>query len=1343
MNVEGQILPARHTNKEHPLSWFQERLWLINRKNPDDVSYNIPILFQIEGPLDLDALNRSLSTIVNRHQILRARFITTASGQSAQVVDPEVDLRVPVMAVAHDDVVDCIRALRENQFNLTDGPVLVTQLLQLEPQKHLLLLNMHHIVADGWSIESILFAELLKCYQAYCSHQQPELPPLSVQYVDFARWQRQLDFSDALTHWHEMLADYEDSLEMPSDFPRQAQSGKYSDTFVHQYSKEFSSRLDRFSQTHNCTMFMSLMAGYGAVVSRYTGRDDICIGTTTSARTQPELENLIGFFVNILPLRLRVADDATVDDYLNTIRSLTLSAFDHQRVPFERILYSMGLERGGRADALVPLVLRHQNFPRTKMDNLLPGGVKFSPYSADGAASDLAAAGKLGRAAARCEIELSFVGDAESLSVEVMYASDLYKRETIERLLAHHEQILESMFADGSRPLRDLTLLRAADIERLCVTYNTTLPAKTGSGTFIERFETQALQTPDAIACYDTHGAWTYRQLALEVNRCTQEMLAQGVKSSDVVAVCMNRSASLLASMLAVWKCGAAYVPLDPNYPDTYLRQIIADAAPVRALCTSGYAAKLGLPKEQYILLDLLDRAPGDSSLNLPRSSCDPESLAYIMYTSGSTGTPKGVRVPHRQLINWLGGFEANWPFAPGEVVGQKTTMAFAVSVKELFAGLLNGCPQVFLDSQTVQDTAAFVAKLAECRVSRLNLVPSHLDAVLRHMRTEGLTLPAIKLCFTAGEPLTAEVVLAYRELFPNAQLWNNYGCTELNDICYYDTRNFEGSQGFVPIGRPIQNTQVYVLDRQGRLVPEGVAGELHVATASMSDGYQNRTDLTEERYLTNGFSKDPSSRLYNTGDVVRHLPGGDLEFIGRWDSQVKVRGFRVDVRQVEKILGEFPGVGARAIVGDGSHLLAFYTGQDGHELDLTALRDHLRSRLPDYMVPSAFIWLSALPRLPNGKLDRRALKPSLGTLQRSDTYEAPTTEAERKLVSIWSEVLEVPEDEIGRQTHFFEIGGHSLSATRVVARIKEKFGLDIALSLIFERPRLIELGVYLEEVDENEIPDIEIPGDEHGQVFSMLPNRRTVRGLLEDRVVLVTGASRGIGSATVRLLASQGAKVAINYVRNASRAQRVRDVIEQEGGIAEIFQADVTQVDQVTQLVSAVRDRFEKIDVLVSNAAIGFKIQPFIGYGWGDFERKINDELKSLFHLCQAVVPEMIERKSGSIIAVSSSMSKLSANGYIAHGTAKAALDAFVRALAIELGPDGIRVNTIAPGLTLTDASAAISPQQRDGAAARCPLRRNGLPRDVAGSVLFLASDLSQFLTGTYLPVDGGFTML
>jgi amino acid adenylation domain-containing protein len=1251
---------------------------------------------------------------------------------------PEADFFLPTVDVREDDVA---RHVKENVgyvFDLASGPLLIAKLLRLEPEKHLLLLNVHHIAADGWSIEGILFSELQKSYAAFCTNDSQVLPPLAVQYSDFAYWQRKLDVSSELTYWQNSLAGYEDSLELPTDFLRHPQAGQCSETFERIYPAAFSRELAQFAQNHDCTLFMCLLAAFGLVVSRYTGRDDLCIGTTTSGRTQPELENLIGFFINILPLRFQVDEDGRVSEYMNRVRGVALSGFDHQLVPFERILYSMGGDRSEKPNAWVPLVVRHQNFPHTRMDSALPGGVRFSPYSCG---DDVRVA--LGSGArARCEIELSYTGDRDALKVEIMYASDLYRRDTIERLLSQHEAVLKSMFADSNCRLRDLSLLSEADIERLCVAYNQTQRSLPQSTTFVERWDAQVQRTPEAIACRDSSGEWRYCQIGEQVERLASVLIAQGVKRGDVVGVCLERGAPLLVSLLSIWKAGAAYVPLDPSYPEAYLRQIIKDAAPSRTICSSSYQTKLGLSDVDCCALDPQFKALAGHTVSLPVVDHGPADLAYLMYTSGSTGIPKGVRVPHRQLVNWLLGLESTLPFEAGEVVAQKTTMAFAVSVKELFAGLLNGCTLAFLDSTTVQDTASFVAALVKYRVTRVNLVPSHLEAVLTYLKNEGSELPALKLCITAGEPLTAELVMAFRALLPHARLLNNYGCTELNDIAYYDTAAFDGAHGFVPIGKPIQNTQLYVLDRRGRLVPEGVAGELHVASASMPYGYQNLESFTRERFRDNRFSDDSASVLYNTGDVVKYLPDGNLEFLGRWDFQVKIRGFRVDVRHVEKVLGEYSGMGTRVVVGDGEQLLAYYVAESGYTLDVNDLREFLSARLPPYMVPSAYVAVQAMPRLPNGKLDRRALKPSVGQLQQSNTYEPPRVGAETILATIWSEVLEVPEDDIGRHTHFFEIGGHSLSATRVMARIKEKLKLEIGLSQVFEHPRLSELSNYLGQLQQVDLVDEELVGGGTPQARSLISRRQGVPGLLENKVVLVTGSSRGIGSATVRLLASQGAKVALTYVQSRTRALAVKELIERDGGIAEVFRVNLTDGEQVKQLIAQVRARFGGIDVLVANATIGFKIQPFVHYEWSDFERKVTDELKSMFYLCQAVVPSMLERKSGSIVAISSNMSKIADNGYVAHSSAKAALDAFVRSLAVELGVDGIRVNTVAPGLTLTDATANMPHQQKDAVASRCPLRRNGLPRDVAGAVLFLASDLSQFMTGAYLPVDGGISM-
>ncbi|HET9959954.1 MAG TPA: amino acid adenylation domain-containing protein, partial [Polyangiaceae bacterium] len=1041
------------------------------------------------------------------------------------------------------------------------------------------------------------------------------------------------------------------------------------------------------------------------------------------------------------PLRLQVDEQSSVSALLKAVRAQVLAAFEHA-VPFERILQATDVARRGTANPLVPIVMRHQNFPETSLGAGLPGDVQFRPYP-DPNETDSEVLKLLARehVPARCEIELSYSGGAEELTVEVVYASDLYDREAVERLLGHHQRLLEGMMSDGSRRVLEVPLLRDNDAQKLLRKVNRAPETRAPAQSFVQRFDAQVERAPESVACWDDQGAWTYRKLARHANQIAHALTARGIQPGDLVAVCLDRSGKLLATLLGIWKAGAAYVPLDPAYPSTYVQQILEDARPSTVVCGAQHQALLELDDSRCLRLEQVWDADSKYPHRSPELGVGPEALAYVMYTSGSTGKPKGVRVPHRQLDNWLSALEARLPFEAGEVVAQKTTFVFAVAVKELFAGLMNGCPQVFIGNDTVRNTGAFVNALAEHRVTRLNIVPSHLASVMAHLQASGQRLPALKICVTAGEPLPKSLVLTFRELFPSARLLNNYGCTELNDITYYDTASFDGRRDFVPIGTPIANTKVYVLDRLGRLVPEGVPGELHVASVSVPEGYHGLESLTAERFLHNPFGTQPSDRLYNTGDVVRYLSDGNLDFIGRWDFQVKVRGFRVDVRQVEKVLGDYEGIRARAVVGQGDRLIAFYTTGPGKTVPLTELRGFLQDRLPAYMVPDAFVLLDAMPQLPNGKMNRRALLEWRGELQQSDAYEAPASATERTLADIWSFVLNVPHESIGRQTRFFDVGGHSLAAMRVLARIKDAFRVELGVSQLFDEPRLDSIAAAIDR----ELalrPDSEREA-QPSPSYRPAPKPHSGTGLLHGKVALVTGASRGIGLATALLLAEHGAKVAINYRDSEAQARGVKEQIEAEGGIAEIFGADIRNPSDVVRMVEAVHQRFECIDILIANAHINFRHRPFIEYEWADLEQKVNDELKAVFYPSQAVAREMLKRKSGSIVAVSSTLSKRANEGFLAQSTAKAAVDAFVRALASELGPSGVRVNTVAPGLTLTDAAMPMSPAVKEAIASKCPMRRNGLPEDMAGAVLFLASDLSRFMTGTYLPVDGGFTML
>ncbi|KAK5657201.1 hypothetical protein OQA88_3259 [Cercophora sp. LCS_1] len=1317
-----------------PLSWFQQRLWVHYERSPDDTSYNLPFPTLIRGDLDIPALEQSVNIIAARHESLRTLYGETEDGEPVQFVTSQRYVWLPVVSVDRTQLLEHLDRFLEHRFDLRRGPIFVASLLKLPSNDHLLLFNIHHIAADAWSLKAILKSELQSAYAAFCRGQQPLLPPLTTQYKEYARKQRSSEQSVEPEHyWTEVLKGYEDSLELPTTYSRQLKSESTSGTFVYRYPVEFSRELERLSRENGCTMFMCLLAALAVTISRYADKGDLCIGTTTSNRSDVDLEPLIGFFVNILPLRMRIDEESTVADLLKAVRNQVLGAFEHP-APFERILQVTDVANRSSKNPLVPVVIRHQNFPQTSSNASLPLGTAFESWpEADEKDEGILKLWAREHVPARCELELSYAGDADGLAVETVFAANLYDRATIERLLNHHQHVLEGMFRSSSKRVLELPMLRDADVAGILQRNDGVPTTEAPTASFVGRFDAQVERAPEAVACWDAKGAWSFLDIGRRSESIAHALTARGTVPGDLVAVCLPRGGELLATLLGIWRVGAAYVPIDPAYPATYSRLMLDDASPNTIVCGTTWKHQVlpDVDDAKWLQLEQITHLPEDASRE--QLQIHPDSLAYVMYTSGSTGKPKGARVPHRQLNNWLDSLEAHLPFQPGEVVGQKTTSVFAAGVKEIFAGLLNGCPQVTIDDATMRDIPAFVDVLARHRVSRLNLLPSHLAGMMEHLRATGKRLYAMRVVVTAGEPLSKALVLSFRELFPEARLFNNYGCTEVNDITYYDTANLDTSQHeFVPMGTPIANTKVYVLDRYGRLVPDGVAGELHVASVGLPDGYHGLDELTAERFAPNPFGSVPSTRLYNTGDVVKRLPDGSLDYIGRWDFQAKIRGFRIDVRQVEQVMSDFPGIRSRAIVGQGDRLTAFYTSAPDQPVQMGDLRSFLQEKLPNYMVPDTFVLLEAMPQLPNGKLNRRALRDTQGIAQQSGSYEPPVTPTERALAKIWGVVVNVPAARIGRQTNFFEIGGHSLSAMRVLARIKDTFRVELPLSNLFDQPRLETIAAAIDR-EKGESPDLPAP--------SMKP--RAGVGLLDGKVALVTGGSRGIGMSTALLLAEQGAKVAINYRDSEAQALDVKSMIESAGGVADVFPADVTSAEDVNRMVSAVCDKFGHIDILVANAHVQFRKQPFLTTPWADIERKVNDELKAIFHPCQAVAPGMVKRRTGSIIAMSSTLSKRSQEGFLAQSTAKAALDAFVRSLSSELGPFGIRCNTLAPGLTLTDAAIGMPAYRKEKVANMCPMRRNALPEDMAGAVIFFASDLSQFMTGTYMPIDGGFTTL
>ncbi|HVK93232.1 MAG TPA: amino acid adenylation domain-containing protein, partial [Noviherbaspirillum sp.] len=893
------LIPLADRTGMLPLSFAQQRLWFIHEHmDGQETTYNMPIALRLDGPVSVAALRGAFDALLMRHDILRTTFVppAQADGDEAMLrIAPSLRLDIPVIAVTEDQVAQHVGAHAGHVFDLAAGPLIKVSILQLPANRHVVLINTHHIVSDGWS-QSIMTHDMQQLYAAQLSGHAsalalPALPALPIQYADYAAWQRQQDLSAHLDYWSSALAGYEDGLELPYDYPRPPHRAWRAGVVQYRYPAQLAQQVAQFSQAQQATLFMTLMASMAIVLQRYTGRDDLCIGTTTAGRDRLELEHLIGFFINILPVRIDLSGDPNCMEMLQRVKSVALQAVEHQALPFEHLLNRLPLQRDHSRIPLVPVMLRHQNFPMAALDTW-----------ADGVTVQALAGGEK---TTTSEIDLQFFGDGAGLSVTVEYAADLFSPATIERLLQHHQDILTSFIATPALSLSQLAMSSPQERQLLAQCNRTERPLERTC--VPQLFERQAAATPEALACRSAEGELTYGQLNARANQVAHRLRAAGAGPEVRVGLYLERSLDFVVGLLGVLKAGACYVPLDPQYPAAYLLRILDDAQPQWVLTRAALCAQLDLPQAALLCLD--DPALAAQPESNPEVALLPEHVAYVMYTSGSTGQPKGVMVPHGQILNWLLSLRERLPFGADEVVAQKTSAAFAVSVKELLAGLLAGVPQVLIADAAVKDAAAFAAALREARVTRLNIVPSHLQAVLAALGEDVATLRSLRVCITAGEPLTQALRAEVRARLPWVQLWNNYGCTELNDTTYCAPDEQEGMGVFVPIGRPIANTRVFVLDEALRPAPIGVMGELCVESVGMARGYWGQPDLTAERFIPNPFATQPGARLYRTGDMVRRLADGALEYLGRRDFEIKIRGHRIDVRQVEKVLQEHAAV--------------------------------------------------------------------------------------------------------------------------------------------------------------------------------------------------------------------------------------------------------------------------------------------------------------------------------------------------------------------------------------------------------------------------------------------------
>jgi amino acid adenylation domain-containing protein len=1033
-----------------PLSFAQQRLWFLDRLGDVDRAYQIQKRMCLRGALDADALRRALNRIVVRHEALRTTFPAIDGRPEQRLVPPDesaFDLSEYDVRGATNPDAELCRLLDEPRFDLAAGPLIRGRLIRLADDEHVLSVTFHHIVSDGWSI-GVFFRELRLLYDAFRRGEPDPLPRLSVQYADYAAWQRHALAGAALeaqvNHWRETLAGAPERLELPTDRPRPARMDHMGAAIALMLDEPLTTGLKALSRRQGTTLFMTLLAAWAAVLGRLAGQDDVVIGTPTANRGRRDIEALIGFFVNTLAIRIDLSGAQTVAELLQQVKTRTLEAQHHQDIPFEQVVE---LVQPVRSLAHAPLFQVMFSWNNTSEDEFALPGLQLVPGRAPRAA-----------AAAKYDLSIALAEHGGRIVGSVTYATALFDRETVARYLDCYRRALVAIVADDRQPVDSLALW-AADA-RVADTWNATDAAYPSAACAHHLFEVQETRTPDAVAVAFDGAQLTYAALNRRANRVAHALIARDVGPDARVAICVDRSPAMVVGLLGILKAGAAYVPLDPSYPVERLRYMLADSGAAALLTEHSLARLLGPEDVPVFELDAASEWADFPATNPSVVGLTPDHLAYVIYTSGSTGRPKGVMNQHRCLVNRLAWAQTVWRLQAHDTVLGQTSLGFDGSVRELLWPLTAGARVVLARPDGQRDPEYLLDLMCRERVDTLNLVPSMLQLLLEQPDLQRCVSLRRVLC--GGEALPLVLAQRLREQLPQIALHNLYGPSEAATA----TAALDGvstSGVVVPIGRPIANTRVHVLDAARVPVPVGVPGELYIGGTGVARGYIGRPALTAERFLPDPFGPEPGGRLYRTGDRGRWRNDGALEFLGRADSQIKVRGFRIEPGEIEARLAAHACVreavvALRELVPGDQRLVAYWVGE---LVDAEELRTHLSAQLPEYMVPSAFVRLPSLPLTPSGKVDRRSLPAPQGDTFARRGHEAPINEIETAVAAIWSEVLGVAS--IGRWDHFFELGGHSLLAVQVASRVRKTLEADVALGDLFLYPVLADFALALQ----------------------------------------------------------------------------------------------------------------------------------------------------------------------------------------------------------------------------------------------------------------------------------------
>ena len=1067
-----------------PLSFAQQRLWFIDQLDPGNSVYNFPVAVRLKGALNLAALEQSLNEIVRRHEALRTTF-SMVDGQPAQVIAsrlmitlPVVDLRGLPEAEREHEVQRLVVKEARRPFELARGPLLRARVLQLADDEQVGLLTMHHIVSDGWSA-GILIREMAALYQSYCTESPSPLPELPIQYADFAYWQREwlqgAVLQRQLDYWKKQLDGAPPLLELPADHPRPAVQtfrGGHQSLLL---PKAVGIALKALSRDEAATLFMTLLAAFKVLVNCYTRQDDLVVGTPVANRNRLEIEGLIGFFVNALVLRTDLSGNPTFRELVRRVRRVCVDAYAHQDLPFERLVEELHIERDLSRNPLFQVMFVLQNAPLHAVE--LPG-LSLNPVIADGGTTHF-------------DLTLHIVDTDQGLVGTAAYNTDLFDADTITRMLAHFQTLLEAIVKDPDRHLSELSLLTDTQRQQVLLRSSDIHCGYNPELSIHQLFEAQVERTPDAVALVFGDQQLTYRELNCRANRLAHSLRKTGVGPEVPVGVCLERSLEVVISLLSVLKAGGVYLPLDPAYPKQRIGFMLEDSKAAVLLTQKSLIQELPEHRARVICLDSDGDAITRESAENPTGTTQAENLAYIIYTSGSTGQPKGVLVSHGSIAEHCRDAERYYELQPTDRVLQFASMSFDLSLEQILPTLIVGARLVVVGRE-VWRPAEFHSKAAEFGLTVVDLPTAYWQELVQEWAAgpEQILSTHYRLFLVGGDTMLPEVLNLWQQTpLRSVRLINAYGPTEATiTATAFETAPRVGETSRlhrVPIGRPLANREIYILDRHCNPVPIGVPGELHIGGRSLARGYLNRPDLTADKFIPDPFSNVAGARMYKTGDLARHLPDGNIEYIGRTDHQVKIRGFRIELGEIEAVLAQHPFV-RQALVSTHQEasgekcLVAYVVGDREHPPTTGDMRSFLKDKVPEYMVPSVFMLLDSLPTMPNGKADRSALpKPDQTRPEMQRTFVGPRDDLELQLTGLWEEVLNIRP--IGVTDNFFELGGHSLLAVRLFALIDKRLGKKLPLAALFRGATVESLAEIVRQNSFSETPSSLVPIQPNG----------------------------------------------------------------------------------------------------------------------------------------------------------------------------------------------------------------------------------------------------------------------